>query len=49
MPEPAHAEFVRSVGGLVSECGAMEGRIWLSNVPGWQKEREDGKRKIEHR
>ena len=25
--EPAHAEFVRLVGGLVSECGAMGGGI----------------------
>ena len=44
MPEPAHAEFVRSVGDLVSKCGVMRGEIRSRNVPrrrqkGW----EDGK------
>ena len=43
--EPAQSEFIRSVGGLVSGCGAMGGgEIWSRNVHRQrQKEREDGK------
>ena len=48
MSEPAHAELIRSVAGLVSECGAMGGGIWSRNVyRRRQTKREDGKRQTE--
>ena len=44
VPEPAHVEFVRSVGGLVFECGVMRGGIWSTGVHRRrQKEREEEK------
>ena len=47
MPEPAHAEFVGSVDGLVSECGAMGGGIWSRNVPGRRQRNVKAERDIQ--